>query len=184
MKHFQLVILLPEHTDNFMLPDDGVFPNNQLLPVLIYRHAFQISGEKAEDEIKDCLSDHGWKNAWVAGVYDYHHYHSTAHEVLVALSGEARLQLGGPSGREVNFTQGDVLILPSGTAHRCIHATGDFRCMGAYPDGQNYDILTGKSDERPAADQRIAKVPLPASDPVYRTDGPLVFHWTIESVQV
>ena len=32
---------------------------------------------------------------WTWTVYDFHHYHSTAHEALVVATGEAVLMLGG-----------------------------------------------------------------------------------------
>jgi uncharacterized protein YjlB len=38
----------------------------------------------------------------------------------------------------------------------------------------------GKLGERPQAEQNIARVPLPESDPIYSQDGPLVKHWFME----
>lgn len=35
----------------------------------------------------------------------------------------------------------------------------------------------GKRGERPAADERIAQVAMPTSDPVFGTDGPMKSHW-------
>ena len=178
MKNFRSGLLLPEHTAVFLLDDDGVFPNNAQLPVVHYEHAFQISNEDdAAKEIEELLQDNNWHNPWRNGIYDYHHYHSTAHEVLICYSGKATVQLGGPSGVMVNFNTGDVLLLPAGTAHRCEKATADFKCIGAYPEGQEFDMNYGKTEERSKAADNIFHVPLPAADPVYGADGPLIFHW-------
>ena len=35
----------------------------------------------------------------------------------------------------------------------------------------------GKPGERPAADERIAQVAMPKSDPVFGVDGPMKAHW-------
>ena len=55
----------------------------------------------------------------------------------------------------------------------------DFHVVGGYPVGQEPDLLRGNPGERPAADDRIAAVPLPKADPVYGTDGPLVKLWKV-----
>jgi uncharacterized protein YjlB len=180
MKHFQTGVLLPEHTSIFFLDDDGVFPNNDTLPVVIYLHAFQISNDEiAPDEIEKLLEENHWHHPWRDGIYDYHHYHSTAHEVLICYTGSASLQLGGDSGVTVEFKQGDVILLPAGIAHKCLSATADFKCIGAYPEDQLFDMNYGKTEERSKARENILKVPPPASDPVYGADGPLVFHWDL-----
>ncbi len=180
MRYFQSGVLLPEHTAILVLDDDGVFPNNPHLPVVIYEHAFQISNDdQATEEIEQLLKDNGWHNPWRGGIYDYHHYHSTAHEVLICVTGNARLRLGGPSGASVDFKTGDVIILPAGTAHVAEGHSLDFSCIGAYPDGQEFDMNYGKTEERSKAADNIFKVPLPKADPVYGSDGPLIFHWQI-----
>jgi uncharacterized protein YjlB len=40
-------------------------------------------------------------------------------------------------------------------------------------------LLRGHKGERPAADERIARVPLPAEDPLDGKQGPLVTHWKL-----
>jgi uncharacterized protein YjlB len=178
MKNYQSGMLLPEHTGIYFLDDDGMFPNNEFLPVVVYEHVFQISNEDAgAEEIETVLQDNHWHNTWRNGIYDYHHYHSNAHEVLACYAGVATVQLGGPSGTTLEFKQGDVWLLPAGTAHKCVQATADFKCIGAYPEGQEFDMNYGKTEERSKASDNIFHVPLPVSDPVFGPNGPLIFHW-------
>src|SRR5690606_27477925 len=111
-------------------------------------------------------------------VYPFHHYHSNAHEVLGIASGSARLLLGGPRGREFEVRAGDVIVIPAGVAHRQLSKSGDFLVVGGYPAGHGSpDLRRGEPGERPAADLRIARVPLPDSDPVRGPQGPLPEHW-------
>ena len=138
MKQFQAGVMLPEHTGIYLLDDDGVFVNNPDLPVVHYEHAMQISNEEEGAlMIEKLLEEHAWHHSWRNGIYDYHHFHSTAHEVLVCYSGQARVVLGGESGVVLTFKTGDCLLLPAGTAHKCLEATSDFQCIGAYPPGSD-----------------------------------------------
>jgi len=50
---------------------------------------------------------------------------------------------------------------PAGVAHKNLGQSSTFAVVGAYPDGQHWDMNTGKPGERPRADQRIARVMLP-----------------------
>lgn len=163
---------------HFFLKDDGTFPNNGKLPVLLYKSAWKLPLFKATF-IKTELRRHLWENSWKAGIYDYHHYHSVAHEVLCAYRGETKVLLGGENGVIVNFESGDVLIIPAGVAHKNLEPDNLFKCVGAYPKGQNYDMNYGKPSERPAADQHIKNVPLPEMDPVFGKYGPLIEYWKI-----
>jgi uncharacterized protein YjlB len=161
-----------------LLKDDGTYPNNQRLPLLLYRGALDLPPEDAAATIEALFWDHHWGNSWRNGVYDFHHYHSTAHEVLGVYGGTATIQLGGEQGITVTVERGDVVIIPAGVAHKNLGASPDFRVVGAYPRGQQWDMNYGKPGERPQADERIARVPLPENDPVYGADGPLQEHWT------
>jgi len=161
-------------TEAFVVGDAGAFPNNERLPVVMYRSAFS-SPDPAD--IEDVLASNYWGHGWRAGVFDFHHYHSTAHEVLVCYSGSAKIQLGGPDGRVVEVHPGDGLVLPAGVSHKRVETTGSFRVVGCYPDGQDFDMMYGHEGERPAADERIAQVPAPEADPIYGEDGPLVERW-------
>jgi len=159
-----------------LFPENGNFPNNGLLPLLIYKGAVHV-GEDETDMVKEILESNGWTNAWVDGVYDYHHYHSTAHEVLVVVKGTARVQFGGPNGTTFALENGDVIIIPAGVAHKKVEDADGFTCVGAYPLGQQYDMNYGKKGERPRVDEDIRKVPLPEIDPVYGAGGPLSKNW-------
>lgn len=154
--------------------DDERFPNS-VLPVIIYRQA--ISSADATPEAMEALFDgNGWPSQWRAGVYDFHHYHSTAHECLGVARGSATLRLGGPGGRSFAVEAGDVIVLPAGTAHQR-ESDADFLVVGAYPPGQKWDLLRGDAVDRPEADQRIVRVPQPTTDPVGGRSGPVLDRW-------
>ena len=73
----------------------------------------------------------GWHLA--DGIFDYHHYHATAHEVLGCAQGWVQVRLGGPNGREARLNAGDVVLLPAGTAHRNLGHSADYRIVGGIP---------------------------------------------------
>jgi uncharacterized protein YjlB len=102
------------------------------------------------------------------GVFGFHHFHSTSHEVLAVVAGRATLELGGPQGEAFDVATGDVLVLPAGTGHRRASSDADFTVVGAYPAGQeNYDLLRGDDPaEVEAARERIAALGPPPEDPV------------------
>lgn len=162
-----------------LLPDDGQFPNNVLCPLLVYRKALHLpaTDTAVAKNVMELLESNGWTNGWENGIYDYHHYHSTAHEVLALIKGSARVQFGGPSGISLLLEPGDVVVIPAGVAHKNISGHNDFSCVGAYPDGQQYDMNYGRHGERPAADHTIRNLPIPATDPIYGVNGPLIKNW-------
>lgn len=137
-------------------------PNHPRLPVLIYSRV-EPEGNSA-GALERRFADNGWPPAWRDGVFDYHHYHSTAHEVLGIAAGTARLLLGGPGGKTVDVRQGDVILLPAGTGHCRVSASNDFLVVGAYPMGQKPDLCQQAATEEMLA--RIAALAWPARDPV------------------
>lgn len=145
--------------------------------MLHYRGVLVLPDKGAAEEVERVFSTNGWGNMWRNGIYDVHHYHSTAHEALGVYAGWARVQLGGPNGVEVRIEEGDVVVIPAGVAHKNLGQSGDFRVVGAYPRGQRWDMNYGNKGERPAADNNIAEVAPPDTDPVFGEDGPLVAKW-------
>ncbi|MNN44973.1 hypothetical protein D3C81_1592840 [compost metagenome] len=93
------------------------------------------------------------------------------------MSGSASLQLGGDSGRTVQVSAGDVLVLPAGTAHKSLTATQDFRVAGAYPGGADYNTRQATLADLAAALPEIPALSLPETDPVYGKAGPLLKAW-------
>ncbi|WP_322925228.1 cupin domain-containing protein [Paenibacillus campi] len=165
------------HTYSFT--DDGKIPNHSILPVILY------SGALAEtpDTMEALFNYNGWRNSWTNGVFDYHHYHSNAHEVLGVISGTVTLQLGGEHGDIVTLHTGDIIVLPAGTGHCRLEASANFRIVGAYPQGMSYNVRTGKPGEHEQALKEIPHVPVPATDPVFGEYGPLLEHWAGHSIR-
>jgi uncharacterized protein YjlB len=159
-------------------PAEG-FPNNAKLPLVIYKQALSHPHANAAGDLQRLFESNAWGGGWKNGVFACHHFHSNTHEVLGVCSGNARIQFGGPSGPILEVQAGDVAVVPAGTAHKRIEASADFLVVGAYPAGhENYDLLRGEPAEEESATERIAKVPLPATDPLYGAGGPLFSHWT------
>lgn len=158
--------------------DDGIFPNNAKLPLILYRGAMALPARDSALTVEKLFQTHEWAGSWRNGIFPYHHYHSTAHEVLGVPKGSAQVQLGGDHhGQTFEIQAGDVIIIPAGVAHKNLGSTPDFQVIGAYPLGQTWDMNYGKPTERPQADQNIAQVPLPRLDPVYGKKGLLAEYW-------
>jgi len=156
------------------LSRNGWMPNNEVLPVLLYRNAFP-SGSDLASAMEAVFERNSWPPQWRNGVYDFHHYHSTAHEVLGFARGWGKLVLGGEGGHELVVKAGDVALLPAGTGHCRLDASSDFLVVGAYPKGETWDICRSAPDTATLA--RLRRVAFPASDPVSGPGGPLVRHW-------
>lgn len=172
----------PEHPgtaepEAHRLADDGRIPNNPDLPALLYRRAVPLAADDPARAFEDLFARHGWTGSWRNGIYPFHHFHSTAHEVLGIARGRVRARLGGEGGPSLELSAGDVVLLPAGTGHKNEGASPDLLVVGAYPEGQDPDLCRGRPGERPRALANIAAVPLPAVDPVHGPDGPLARLW-------
>lgn len=159
-----------------IIKDAGTIPNSRL-PLLIYQGALDLPNDDPAAAIEALLHQHQWGNDWRNGIFTYHHYHSTAHEVLFVFSGSCKVQAGGEGGMIETINAGDVIIIPAGVGHKNVGQSSDFKVVGAYPPQQNVDMNYGKAGERPRVDENIARLALPATDPVFGKTGPLLEHW-------
>lgn len=173
---FDAVVQMPQLLVH-LLTDDGAVPNNPKLPLLVYQGALNLPAQNPARVIEEIFSTNQWGRSWRNGIYNFHHYHSTAHEVLACYSGSVKVKMGGKSGVTLSVQRGDVMIIPAGVGHKNLGNSSDFGVVGAYPPGPNWDMMYGRPDERPQADKNIVNVPLPPTDPVFGSNGPLVEHW-------
>jgi len=171
----------PEH---FLLQPNGWMPNNPHLPVLLYRNAFpHAAAEQTATAMEQAFTANGWPPQWRDGIYTFHHFHSTAHEILGIAAGEVRVTLGGPrsgagseqTGHDLTLHAGDVVALPTGTGHCKLSSTPDLLVIGAYPPGQHWDIC--RSAPTPDTLEHMRRVAFPASDPVHGPSGLLPNLW-------
>lgn len=154
------------------IEDDGSIPNHWKLPLLIYKDVLDPG-----DDAVEILNSNNWSGEWLGSVHPFHHYHSNTHEVLVAKTGNATLQLGGERGEQVDVGPGDVIILPAGYGHKMIGSDDDYQNYGAYPGGKTFDMCYGEPEERPEKLDNIKHVPMPDADPIFGKKGPLFNYW-------
>lgn len=159
--------------ERLQLSRNGWMPNNERLPVLLYRRALHADDLAAAMEA--VFTGNGWPPQWRNGVYPFHHFHSTAHEVLGFAAGSAKLVLGGERGHTLTVEAGDVALLPAGTGHCRIQADSHFLVIGAYPPGQQWDICRAAPDA--SALKRMSTLPFPKSDPVGGVAGEVTHAW-------
>ena len=158
--------------------DDGRIPNNPSLPLVLYRGGIDLVGSPdPEAVIEKTFAANGWGNMWRNGIYPYVHYHSMIHEAMGVARGRATVRFGGENGEKIEITPGDVVILPAGTGHQCLSQSPTLVVIGAYPPSGHYNLCRGTKPDHAKALLTIPKVPLPATDPVFGLDGPLIALW-------
>lgn len=160
-----------------IIAENGNFPNNNTLPVLLYQGVLKLPLFFPSLFMERLFKSNNWSNVWHSGIYEYPHYHSITHEVMGVYKGETKLQLGGNNRIILELHKGDVLIIPAGVAHRNLQNEKDIKCVGAYPEGKDYDMKYGKSAELEVAFRNIEKVPMPLKDPVFGLSGGLIKYW-------
>jgi len=161
--------------ETHMFADDGIVPNNKL-PLVLYRGALGGEGDLAA-RCEEMFDANGWPGAWRNGIFSYHHYHSTAHEVLGIARGSATVRLGGENGATVELRAGDVVVIPAGVAHKNLSASSDLLVIGSYPKGQRPDRHRDDPVSHDRAAANVARVALPAADPVTGRADPLLDCW-------
>jgi uncharacterized protein YjlB len=158
--------------------DDGETPNNPRLPLVVYRAAVNLAG--AQDPaapFERAFAKHGWSDSWRNGIHPFLHFHTATHEVLGIARGRATVEFGGAKGQVLTVEAGDVVILPAGTGHRRIAASGDLLVVGAYPQNASFDQKRPGQVDHEKAVSAVARVPLPEMDPVHGHEGPLMTLW-------
>ena len=144
---------------------------NSNLPVLIYRSVQKDAPAYMARAFRERFKVNGWSGIWTDTIYDYTHFHSNAHEVLGIAKGKVTLRLGGAGGSLVRLKAGDVIVLPAGVGHRRVSEI-EVKVVGAYPRGQSHYDMKRQG-------RRVPRVALPATDPLYGPEGPLIKAWQI-----
>ena len=116
--------------ETYHFADDGRFPNS-VLPLLVYRGVLPADPGVMEQ----AFATNQWSNAWQNGIFNFHHFHSIAHEVLGIAVGKVQVAFGGPSGQIVTVRASDVVVIPAGVAHCNLGQSRDLLVVGAYPGG-------------------------------------------------
>jgi uncharacterized protein YjlB len=154
-------------------------------PTLVYRDAFQIQETEPEEQrlvIESVVRRHHWHLNWIEddAVFEYPHYHSTSHEVLMVLGRPGVIRVGGTRGMDLPVQAGYLIAIPAGVVHQRIEGGPGFIVAGLYPVEMTWDLLEeGNPVHLATARKNIPKVPLPQSDPLWGTHGPIMRHWQI-----
>ena len=122
-------------TEQFILHENAWLPNNERLPVLLYRGVVEAERKKAAERFEWMFAYHGWPPQWRDTIFDYDHYHSTTHEALGAPTGYGTLLLSGPTAarsRPAPATRSLSLGASGGrTGETSSNAASDFE-VGSY----------------------------------------------------
>lgn len=187
---------------HFLIPEAGDMPNNGALPVILYKGIAEFGDKEPEKVFEDLIASNNWGNGWVVeSIYHFHHYHSSAHEVVAFARGKATLQFGGPDGPIVEVEAGDAAVIPAGVGHKRLDDAPGLSVVGAYPAKQKLedvcvlsaeDVVKARAenadadgcairlfgkDERDTVRAKIAATALPLRDPLTGLEGPVMDLW-------
>ncbi len=84
----------PDGAETFVFADDGLIPNNPL-PLILRRGAIAPPPGDPARSFEVTFRRNGWSGTWRNGIFAFHHYHSTSHEVLGIAAGSAKVRFGG-----------------------------------------------------------------------------------------
>jgi len=96
---------VPLGTETYAFADDGLVPNSRL-PLIVRRGAVPPDAKDPAAAFERVFVKNGWTGTWRDSIYDYPHYHSTAHEVLGVAEGSATVRFGGESSETVGLATG------------------------------------------------------------------------------
>jgi uncharacterized protein YjlB len=160
-------------TDTFTFADDGDVPNSRH-PLIVYAGVIDAAAGDPAVKFEALFRRNGWGGGWRNGIFPFHHYHSTAHEVLGIARGEAEVRFGGESGKTLTVKAGDAVLIPAGVGHKRLSVSEGLLVIGAYPGGQWADLMREGAEDKAGIRSRIAAVGLPTADPV---GGPMLELW-------
>jgi uncharacterized protein YjlB len=163
-------------TSVHVFADDGDIPNSRL-PLILYAGAIDPGAGDPARAFEDLFGSNGWGHGWRNGIFPFHHYHSTAHEVLGIAAGTAHVRFGGEGGATVAVNAGDAVLIPAGVGHKRLSGSPDLLVIGAYPMGQRADLMREGAEDKAGIRRRIAAVPLPKADPVMGAGGAMLECW-------
>ncbi|RII08376.1 hypothetical protein CUC08_Gglean007786 [Alternaria sp. MG1] len=168
--------------EQYALSSSTHVPNN-ILPALIYRDVLPVP---VNPELSKRLCErNGWEKRGEWGEITIPHFHPNTHECYAIIRGSSRLALGrskehdAMDGIEVNVRTGDVIVIPAGVSHRSIESEEGFRYIGVYPKAAPRWRNNHCEGDEPmdALCLEVSNVPIPDSDPVFGTNGPLCQIW-------
>ncbi len=62
-------VVYAPNIEAFILTNDGVFPNNPRLPLLIYKKALNTEIPDLVSHVQAIFADHHWGNSWIDSIY-------------------------------------------------------------------------------------------------------------------
>ena len=191
--------MLEYSVEHHLLGQSGISPNNDVLPLIFYKGAVALTAGEPESDVEKVFWGNDWGDGFRGDTFAFHHYHSSAHEVVGCARGVAQIQFGGPQGPVFEVKAGDAVLIPAGVVHCRRDDAPGFMSIGAYPPGQTPDVCVYSEEDARIARQdpgigdlevipvgenelaatlaRIAQIPLPETDPIAGAGGPVSTLW-------